>query len=298
MPVLRTPDKCFTQLSNFPFQPHYLEIQDPDLGPLRIHYLDEGPRQGEVILCLHGEPSWSYLYRKMIPLFTAAGLRVLAPDLVGFGRSDKPAARSDYTYAKHVKWIGDWLEAVGVGQVTLLGQDWGGLIGLRMVAENPARFARISLSNTGLPTGDQSFGEAFQRWRRFSQTDPEFDIGFIVNLFGRGSLSAQEVAAYRAPFPDDSYKAGARQFPLLVPTTADDPAAEDNRRAWKQLMQWDKPVLLCFSDSDPITQGADKPFLQLVPGTRGQPHRTLKGRHFIQEEDGESWARAVIAWIG
>jgi haloalkane dehalogenase len=298
MPVLRTPDKCFTQLSNFPFQPHYLEIQDPDLGPLRIHYLDEGPRQGEVILCLHGEPSWSYLYRKMIPLFTAAGLRVLAPDLVGFGRSDKPAARSDYTYAKHVKWIGDWLDAVGVGQVTLLGQDWGGLIGLRMVAENPARFARISLSNTGLPTGDQSFGEAFQRWRRFSQTDPEFDIGFIVNLFGRGSLSAQEVAAYRAPFPDDSYKAGARQFPLLVPTTADDPAAEDNRRAWKQLMQWDKPVLLCFSDSDPITQGADKPFLQLVPGTRGQPHRTLKGRHFIQEEDGESWARAVIAWIG
>jgi haloalkane dehalogenase len=298
MPVLRTPDKCFTQLSNFPFQPHYLEIQDPDLGSLRIHYLDEGPRQGEVILCLHGEPSWSYLYRKMIPLFTAAGLRVLAPDLVGFGRSDKPAARSDYTYAKHVKWIGDWLEAVGVGQVTLLGQDWGGLIGLRMVAENPARFARISLSNTGLPTGDQSFGEAFQRWRRFSQTDPEFDIGFIVNLFGRGSLSAQEVAAYRAPFPDDSYKAGARQFPLLVPTTADDPAAEDNRRAWKQLMQWDKPVLLCFSDSDPITQGADKPFLQLVPGTRGQPHRTLKGRHFIQEEDGESWARAVIAWIG
>lgn len=298
MPVLRTPDECFARLSDFPFQPHYLEIQDPDLGPLRIHYLDEGPRQGEVILCLHGEPSWSYLYRKMIPLFTTAGLRVLAPDLVGFGRSDKPAARNDYTYAKHVQWISDWLAAVGVGQVTLLGQDWGGLIGLRMVAENPARFARISLSNTGLPTGDQGCGEAFERWRAFSQTDPEFDIGCIVNLFGRGCLSAEEVAAYRAPFPDDSYKAGARQFPLLVPHAPDDPAAEDNRQAWKQLMQWDKPVLLCFSDSDPITHGADKPFLQLVPGTRGQPHRTLKGRHFIQEEDGESWARAVIAWIG
>jgi len=262
-----------------------------------MHYLDEGPRNGKVILCLHGEPSWSYLYRKMIPLFTAAGLRVLAPDLVGFGRSDKPSERSDYTYAKQVKWTSDWLEATKAEQVTLLGQDWGGLIGLRMVAENPELFARFSLSNTGLPTGDRGFGEAFERWREFSQNDAEFDTGFIVNLFGRGKLTAQEIAAYRAPFPDESYKAGARQFPMLVPSQPGDPAAQDNRKAWERLKRWDRPVLLCFSDSDPITHGADQPFLKLVPGARGQPHRTLKGRHFIQEEDGETWARAVVDWI-
>jgi len=284
-------------LSGFPFQPNYLEVRDPDLGALRIHYLDEGPRDGEVILCLHGEPSWCYLYRKMIPLFTGAGFRVLAPDLVGFGRSDKPSERGDYTYKKHVQWMKDWLAGVGAGGLTLLGQDWGGLIGLRLVAENPEGFARFSISNTGLPTGDHGFGEAFGRWRTFSQEDPEFDTGFIVNLFGRGRLTEAEVAAYRAPFPDDSYKAGARQFPMLVPTEPDDPAAEDNRMAWKQLMRWEKPVLLCFSDSDPITRGGDKPFLKLVPGTRGQPHRTLHGHHFIQEEDGEGWARAVIDWI-
>lgn len=297
MSVLRTPDERFEALSGFPFQPNYLEINDPDLGSLRIHYLDEGPRDGAVILCLHGEPSWCYLYRKMIPVFTAAGFRVLAPDLVGFGRSDKPAARTDYTYKKHVQWMSDWLTALDVNQVTMLGQDWGGLIGLRLVAENPQQFARFSLSNTGLPTGDHSFGEAFVRWKAFSQNDPEFDTGFIVNLFGRGSLSEEEIAAYRAPFPDDSFKEGARQFPLLVPSRPDDPASEDNRYAWKQLMQWEKPVLLCFSDSDPITRGADQPFLKLVPGTNGQPHRTLKGHHFIQEEDGESWAQAVVDWI-
>ena len=298
MSVLRTPDSRFENLVGFPFAPHYLELQDPDLGPLRIHYLDEGPRDGEVVLCLHGEPSWSYLYRKMIPVFTAAGLRVLAPDLVGFGRSDKPSRRDDYSYASHVRWMSEWLSAMAVKNVTLLGQDWGGLIGLRMLAENPEQFARFSLSNTGLPTGDQGFGEAFERWKAWSQSDPEFDTAFIVNLFGHGDLSEAEQEAYRAPFPDDSYKAGARQFPMLVPATPDDPAAEANRRAWQLLMKWDKPVLMCFSDSDPITNGADRPFFKLVPGTEGQPHLTLKGRHFIQEEDGENWAQAVSRWIG
>lgn len=297
MTVLRTPDARFSDLPEFPFEPHYLEIPDKTLGTLRIHYLDEGPRDGQVILCLHGEPSWSFLYRKMIPVFTSAGFRVLAPDLVGFGRSDKPSERGDYTYSRHVRWMSNWLEAMDVEGVTLLGQDWGGLIGLRMVAENPDQFARFSLSNTGLPTGDQGFGEAFERWKAFSQSDPEFDIAFIVNLFGRGNLSEAEQAAYRAPFPDDSFKAGARQFPLLVPATPDDPAADANRQAWHALMKWDKPVLMCFSDSDPITAGADKPFFKLVPGTRGQPHITLKGRHFIQEEDGVAWAQAVSTWI-
>jgi haloalkane dehalogenase len=297
MSVLRTPDERFDGLPDFPWQANYLEIQDPDLGGIRIHYLDEGPRDAPIILCLHGEPSWSFLYRKMIPVFTAAGFRVVAPDLVGFGRSDKPAARSDYTYAKHVQWMSDWLDKTGLKDITLLGQDWGGLIGLRLLAAKPDLFARFSLSNTGLPTGDQGMSEAFDRWRQFSQRDPEFDIGNIVNQFGRGSLSDAEIAAYRAPFPSNDYKEGARQFPMLVPATPDDPASEDNRKAWQILMQWDKPALMCFSDSDPITQGGDKPFLKLVPGTRNQPHITLKGSHFIQEEDGETWAKAVVAWL-
>lgn len=297
MPVLRTPDSRFENLPGFDFEPRYLTLKDPDFGELRIHYLDEGPADGETILCLHGEPTWCYLYRRMIPVFTEAGFRVLAPDLVGFGRSDKLSARSDYTYARHVAWMADWLKAVDPAPPTLLGQDWGGLIGLRLVAEMPGRFARVSLSNTGLPTGDQGFSEAFLRWRDWSQEDPEFDIGYIVNLFGRGDLGEDVQDAYRAPFPDDHYKAGARQFPMLVPVKPDDPAAADNRRAWQALMEWRKPMLLCFSDGDPITRGADQPFLKLVPGTQGQPHRTLSGRHFIQEEDGETWAQAVVDWI-
>ena len=297
MAVLRTPEACFEELSGFHFEPNFLEIPDEDLGPLQIHYLDEGPKDGPVVLCLHGEPTWCYLYRKMIPVFVAAGLRVLAPDLVGFGRSDKPSERRDYSYRKHVKWMADWLKAVGASDITLLGQDWGGLIGLRLLAENPEQFVRFSLANTALPTGDHAINEAFHRWRKFSQEDPDFDTGFIVNLFGRGSLSEEEIRAYRAPFPSDEYKAGARQFPLLVPTRPDDPAADDNRRAWKVLMQWEKPALMCFSDADPIMKGGDRPFLKQVPGTRGQPHITLQGHHFIQEEDGETWARAVAGWI-
>jgi haloalkane dehalogenase len=232
----------------------------------------------------------------MIPLFAEAGFRVLAPDLIGFGRSDKLSERSDYSYARHVRWMNDWLVAMGLCDVTLLGQDWGGLIGLRMLAEQPERFARFSLSNTGLPTGDHPISKAFHRWRTFSQDDAEFDTGYIVNLFGHGKLSDEEMAAYRAPFPSEEYKAGARQFPMLVPTEPDNPASEANREAWKVLMQWHKPALMCFSDADPIMAGGEKPFLKLVPGTRNQPHLTLKGRHFIQEEDGESWARAVIDW--
>ena len=297
MSVLRTPDDRFDNLSGFSYRPRYLEIQDDDLGPLRIHYLDEGPADGPVVLCLHGEPTWCYLYRKMIPVLADAGCRVLAPDLVGFGRSDKPSKRSDYTYARHVRWMSEWVRSVGARDITLLGQDWGGLIGLRLVTGNPDLFARFSLSNTGLPTGDHPINEAFHRWRRFSQEDPEFDTGFIVNLFGSGDLTEQEIEAYRAPFPSDEYKAGARQFPVLVPTKPDDPAAEGNRRAWKVLMHWEKPALMCFSDADPIMQGGDRPFIKLVPGTRNQPHLTLKGRHFIQEEDGERWAAAVAAWI-
>lgn len=297
MTVLRTPDERFADLPGFPFEPNYRVVNDPDFGELRIHYLDEGPRDGPVVLCLHGEPTWCYLYRKMIPVFTAAGLRVVAPDLVGFGRSDKLANRSDYSYARHVRWMAELISDLGLQNITLVGQDWGGLIGLRLLAEDPQRFARFSLSNTGLPTGDHGISEAFLRWRRFSQEDPQFDTGLIVNLFDRGTLSEAEKEAYRAPFPADDYKEGARQFPLLVPISPDDPACAANRRAWQVLMQWEKPALMCFSDADPIMAGGEKPFLKLVPGTRGQPHLTLKGRHFIQEEDGETWARAVADWM-
>ena len=297
MKVLRTPDDCFDKLPDYPFEPHYFDIGEPGDQVLRLHYVDEGPAEAPVVLCLHGEPSWSFLYRKMIPVFSGAGNRVLAPDLIGFGKSDKPADQEDYSYARHVSWIRTWIEALDLHSITLLGQDWGGLIGLRLLTEMPQRFARVSLSNTGLPTGDQKMSEAFDKWRAFSQEVVDFDAGLICNNFGRGPLAKAEINAYRAPFPDDSYLAGARRFPMLVPATPDDPATEANRAAWQALMNWTKPMLLCFSDGDPVTGGGDQPFLKLVPGTQDQPHITLNGSHFIQEQDGETWARAVLDWM-
>lgn len=297
MNVLRTPDDCFAGLPDYDFSAHYHDIEDPDLGTLRLHYLDEGPADGPVVLCMHGEPSWCYLYRKMIPVFTAAGMRVLAPDLIGFGRSDKPADRNDYTYQRHVNWMTAWLKAMDVSGITFIGQDWGGLIGLRLVAENPELFARFSLANTGLPTGDTPMNDAFLAWRQFSQEDPEFDIGMICNELGNGGLSEAEIDAYRAPFPADEYKAGARQFPTLVPATPEDPARDANRAAWKVLDAWEKPALMCFSDGDPILGEGYKIFLERVPGTKGQPHVTLHGGHFVQNSDGPRWAQTVVDWI-
>ncbi len=297
MSVLRTPDEQFQDLPDYDFAPHYHSIQDPKLGELRMHYLDEGPQDGPVVLCMHGEPSWCYLYRKMIPVFTAAGMRVLAPDLIGFGRSDKPSERSDYTYQAHVDWITDWFKAMNVSEVTFIGQDWGGLIGLRLVAENPEHFARFSIGNTGLPTGDVPLNDAFLAWRQFSQEDPEFDCGQVCNELGNGGLSEAEVDAFRAPFPADEYKAGARQFPTLVPISPDDPAREANLAAWEVLDKWDKPALMCFSDGDPILGDGYKIFLERVPGTQGQPHVTLHGGHFVQNTDGPRWAQTVVDWI-
>jgi haloalkane dehalogenase len=297
MTVLRTPDHCFTNLPDFSFEPHYIDIEDPDLGTLRMHYLDEGPVDGQIMLCMHGEPSWSYLYRKMIPGLVAAGFRVLAPDLVGFGRSDKPADTEDYSFAKHVSWMTAWVAQLDLQDATLVAQDWGGLIGLRLVAEMPERFARVTISNTGLPTGDQGPSEAFLAWRNFSLTDETFDIGMILNDFGQGALSEKEQNAYRAPFPDDNYKAGARKFPSLVPTSVDDPARDANLAAWEVLKTWDKPFLCCFSDQDPITGGGEKVFLKLVPGCQDQPHATLHGGHFIQQVDGERWSSLIVDWV-
>jgi haloalkane dehalogenase len=288
--ILRTPDDRFANLPGYPFAPHYLEVAPG----LRMHYVDEGPRAGSPVLMLHGEPAWSYLYRHMIPPVAAAGLRVLAPDLIGFGKSDKPDRAADYSYAGHVAWMKSWMEQLDLRNITLVCQDWGSLIGLRLAAESPDRFARILLGNGGLPTGT-GMPLAFRIWRAFSRYSPWFPIGGILQGGSKRKLSAAEVAAYDAPFPDSRYKAAARIFPSLVPVEPTNPACEANRRAWQVYEQWNKPFITCFSNGDPITRGLDREFLRRVPGTRGQPHVTLHGGHFLQEDDPQRFAGLVIA---
>lgn len=291
--ILRTPDERFANLPGFNFAPHYVEIQG-----LRMHYVDEGPRDADPVLLLHGEPSWCYLYRKMLPVITRAGHRAVAPDFIGFGRSDKLAGKEDYSYQMHVDTLAALVDKLDLRKITLFGQDWGGLIGLRIAAEHPEPFARIVAANTGLPTGDQQLPEAFLRWQEFSQTSPVFDIGSIVQGGTVTTLSDDVVAAYNAPFPDDSYKAGARVFPSLVPTAPDDPAAPANRNAWEVLRRWEKPFLTAFSDSDPVTRGGDRVFQLQVPGAKNQPHATIKGGgHFLQEDKGVELAAIVVDFI-
>lgn len=300
MQSLRTPDERFDGLPGYSFAPNHVEVDDTDGGTLRVHYLDEGPADGPVVLAMHGEPSWSYLYRKMIPPMVAAGLRVIAPDLVGFGKSDKPTQQSDYTYSRHVAWMqAAIIDHLDITDATFFGQDWGGLVGLRLVAENPDRFARVIIGNTGLPTGDTPPSEAFLNWRTFSQTVEDFDVGFMLQMATTTELTAEEAAAYDAPFPDDTYKAGARIFPTLVPASPDDPASEANRAAWEVFQQWEKPLICCFSDSDPVTAGGDAAFLASVPGAAGQPHVTIEGAgHFFQEDAAPQLAQIVIDAIG
>ena len=293
MEFLRTPDECFANLEGYDFQPHYVEVNG-----LRVHYIDEGPSSALTVVMLHGEPSWSYLYRKIIPLVTAAGHRAIAPDLIGFGRSDKLADREAYSYQFHVDIVADFIQQLDLTGITLVCQDWGGLIGLRVAAEYQSRFARIVAANTGLPTGDQPMSDAFMRWQHYSQTVPDFHAGGIVKGACQTELSPEVVAAYDAPFPDDRYKAGARAFPTLVPTQPNDPAADANRRAWRVLQQWDKPFLTAFSDCDPVTRGGDRVFQKLVPGAREEQHTTVTGAgHFLQEDKGEELAAVVLDFI-
>ena len=293
MKVLRTPDEAFAGIRDFPFAPHYLDITDADDGTvLRVHYVDEGPRDAPVVLMMHGEPSWCYLYRQMIGPVAAAGYRVVAPDLIGFGKSDKPALKSDYSYARHVGWMRQWIEALDLGRMTLACQDWGSLIGLRLVAEMPDRFAAVALSNGGLPEGGPP-PRAFAIWRAFSKWSPLFPIGRIVNAGAQRALTPAEIAAYDAPFPDSRYKAGARIFPSFVPFE-NNVAIPDQKRAWAVLEQWEKPFLCCFSDGDPVTRGGESRFIGRVPGTKGQPHRTLKGGHFVQENDPQGFVHAIL----
>ncbi|MCA9535227.1 MAG: haloalkane dehalogenase [Myxococcales bacterium] len=290
MEFVRTAAHRFLNLPDYPFQPHYTEVGD---GALRMHYVDEGPATGPVVLMLHGEPSWSYLYRHMIPICAQAGNRVIAPDLVGFGKSDKPTRISDYSFATHVAWMTDFVIKLNLRDVTLVCQDWGSLIGLRVAAENEGRFARIVLSNGMLPTGDKRLPPAFKLWRAFAERSPILPVGGIVAMGTKRALTPRERAAYDAPFPSKRHQAGARAFPSLVPASPADPAAAANRAAWEVLDRWEKPFLLAFSDGDPITKGADRYVAGRVPGTKGQPHVTLRGGHFVQEDSPKEFAGAV-----
>ncbi len=296
MDVLRTPDERFDGLDGFDFAPHYTQIKDADGTDLRLHHVDEGPRDGPVVLLMHGEPSWAYLYRNIIPILAARGHRVLAPDLIGFGRSDKPAKRTDYTYERHVAWMSQWLTSLDLTNVILFCQDWGGLIGLRLVAAFPERFAAVCASNTGLPTG-AGFSEGFTNWLNFSQRVTELPISFILNGGCVRDLSEAERAAYDSPFPDESYKEGARQFPTLVPITPEHASVAENLAAWKALEAFQKPFLTAFSDSDAVTKGGFAVFQDRVPGAKGQPHVTLHGGHFVQEDSPREIADLLDALV-
>jgi haloalkane dehalogenase len=291
--VLRTPDSRFGGLDDFPYRPHYTEI-----GGLRVAHVDEGPRDAPVVLLMHGEPTWSYLYRKMIPGLVAAGLRAVAPDLVGFGRSDKPARQADYSYERHVAWMTAWLVANDLNQLTLFCQDWGSLIGLRLAAEQPGRFDRIVLSNGGLPTGTGPVPRAFHLWRAFARYSPIFPIGRIVRSGCARGLDDRAVAAYDAPFPSLCFRAGARAFPSLVPIAPGDPAQSANERAWAVFEQWHKPFLTLFGTRDPITRGGERQWQQRVPGAAGQPHTRVRGAgHFIQEDAADELVAAIVAFV-
>ncbi|MGI9294390.1 MAG: haloalkane dehalogenase [Pseudomonadales bacterium] len=332
MEFKRTPDECFDNLSGYPFKPNYQQIADSEGGELRMHYVNEGPAAGQLVLLMHGQPTWSYLYRKMIPILVQAGHRVIAPDLIGFGKSDKPTQRKDYTYANHVAWVKGLVKAIDLRDITLFCQDWGGLIGLRVAAENPDRFARIVVANTGLPDSQDvpsekfeevskqmhayyetlpvhanvaelavammsdTSGMNFMHWQKFAADSAGFSPREVVARLA--PLSEDEKDAYGAPFPDESYLAGARQFPSLVPIMPDNPATEANRAAWKVFEQWEKPLLTTFSDSDPVTGGGDVRFQQSVPGAQGQPHTIIKGAgHFLQEQAPEELSQVIVKFI-
>jgi haloalkane dehalogenase len=297
MQVLRTPDAAFEAIVDYPFAPHYSEVRDAATGtPLRIHRIDEGPAVAAPVLLMHGEPSWSFLYRNFVGPLVAKGHRVVAPDLIGFGKSDKLGARADYTYERHVQWMSDWLVGLDLKNITLFCQDWGGLIGLRLVAAFPDRFARLVIANTGLPTGTGS-SPGFDQWLQISQTIPNFPTGMIVNMGTTRELSAAEIAAYDAPYPDESYKEGARQFPTLVPVTPEHGSVAENIAAWKVLEAFDKPVLTCFSDNDPVTKGGEAVIKARIPGAAGQAHCIVPGGHFLQEDAADQLVNLIDTFI-
>jgi haloalkane dehalogenase len=294
--VLRTPDSRFENLEGYPFVANYLDVAASDTQPLRMHFLDEGPADGTPIVLLHGEPTWSYLYRTMIPPLADAGNRVLAPDLIGFGRSDKPSRIEDYTYLRHVEWVTSWIERLNLKDVTLFVQDWGSLIGLRIAAEQSDRISRLVVANGFLPTAQRRTPPAFYAWRAFARYSPVLPAGRLVAAGTVRRVPSKVRAGYDAPFPDKSYQAGARAFPQLVPTSPDDPAIPANRAAWKALGQWEKPCLTIFGYRDPLLRGADRPLIRHIPGAAGQPHARINASHFIQEDSGQELADRIVAW--
>ena len=333
MRALRTPDERFENLPGYPFVPNYTEVPDAEGDSLRIHHVDEGSPDGDIVLCMHGQPSWSYLYRHMIPILTGGGLRVIAPDLVGYGRSDKPSALEDYSYNRQVEWMTAWLVANDIRNATFFGQDWGGLIGLRMVAENPDRFQRVVIANTGLPLPQNVSAErneavrefrrtaptptlpemaqqlgnpdperperTFAYWQKYTWDTEDAPVGMLIagSVDGR-TLSPDEIAAYDAPFPDASYKMAVRAMPSQVPTLSDDPSLPAQARAWEVFSKWEKPFLCAFSDNDPVTRGGDRLFRERVPGAQGQPHTTIEGGgHFLQEGRGDVLANLIVDFI-
>ncbi|MFK8050928.1 MAG: haloalkane dehalogenase [Halioglobus sp.] len=329
MNFLRTPDERFENLADYSFKPNYLQVADTEGGELRVHYLDEGPSDGPVVLLMHGQPAWSYLYRFMIPALVDSGFRVIAPDLIGFGRSDKPTAREDYTFARHISWMTDWLMKLDLSDITVFFQDWGSLIGLRLVAAFPERFSRVVLSNGGLPTGmipaalteqlkeayktlpavkaeelgarfaDKSGIPGFLYWRKFCAESPDLEIGHLMGAVSGGSMTDDAKRAYSAPFPDQSYMAGARQFPSLVPVFHDEPEVEENKAAWEILRTFDKPFMLAFSDHDPVTAGGDKKFMGEVPGCQGVAHRTIENAgHFVQQDQPQACIQTIMDITG
>ncbi len=334
MDVLRAPDERFANLPGYSFEPHYTEVSDGEGGELRLHHVEQGPSSGEVVLCLHGQPTWSYLYRKMIPVFAQAGYRTIAPDFVGFGRSDKPTRTEDYTYARHVEWMRQWLQTNQLNDITLVCQDWGGLIGLRLVATLPEHFSRVVIANTGLPEGSgfltsfdirlapkmhrvysslpvpASLSEVFAKiqnpgevppfffWRKFVAQSPNFRPQDFVEMASSSELSADVLAAYEAPFPDERFLAGARRFPSLVPITPDEPEATSNRMAWNVLQTFDKPFLTAFSDGDIGSAGMEREFQERVPGAKKQAHITIRDAgHFLQEDAGERFAEEIVNFM-
>ncbi|RAU96423.1 haloalkane dehalogenase [Mycolicibacter senuensis] len=299
MQTLRTPDDRFVDLPDFGYSPQFCDLDDDDGGTLRVAWVADGPEEADPILMLHGEPSWSYLYRKMMPILAEAGHRVICPDLVGFGRSDKPTQASDHTYARHVEWMRALaFDHLDLQNVTLVGQDWGGLIGLRLVAENPDRFSGVVVANTGLPTGDIPMPEIWWRFRESIQTAPKIDVGWFVQSGCRKPMTDSARAGYDAPFPDDSYCVGPRTMPSLVPTSPEDPAAAANRAAWATLCASETPMLVAFSDGDPITGAMGPIFQREMRGARGRAHPVIHDAgHFLQEDAGEELARHIVEFL-
>jgi haloalkane dehalogenase len=291
--IIKTPESRFKNLPDYNFTSNYLQIEEG----LNLHYLDEGNKDHQVVLLLHGEPSWSYLYRKMIPILCNNNFRVIAPDLIGFGKSDKWVEKSSYSYQNHIAWIEKFIETLALKQINLFCQDWGGLIGLRVVSNMPDRFSNIVAANTFLPTGQGATPEVFFKWRDFAERSPDFNIGKIIDNGTVKPLSDEVIAAYNAPFPTEEYKAGARIFPALVPIKEDDVEAINNKKAWQILKKWNKPFLTIFGDEDYIMKGAEKIFQKLIPGTQGQDHKILNAGHFIQEEKGEELAQLMVEFI-